>query len=138
MSPREKRCLDFVTAYLAGEGYSPSFEEIRAGMGFRSTTQVARLVDGLVRQGLLFRIPNKHRSLSLQPFEAPGLVSLYERTEKENYQVKIRQAGEVIATIANRVKNAQPLNYWELQRAAEYFKNVDQISRKFAWPKGGG
>ncbi len=65
MTPLEIRTLDFVRERIASTACAPTLEEIAAALGFASKSSARRLVDGLVRQGLLIRDPHRARNLSL-------------------------------------------------------------------------
>lgn len=53
MTPRQKQTLDFIARYKLLNGISPSYEEIRIGIGVKSRTQVHQFVNLLVEQGAL-------------------------------------------------------------------------------------
>ena len=65
MTPRQKECLDYVSAHVAEFGFSPTYEEICGKLQLASRSNVVRMVNELVRQGHLRRDPGKARGLLL-------------------------------------------------------------------------
>lgn len=63
MTPGQRRALDFIRAYCAARGQSPSYEEIRRALGLSHKSRVHGLVVGLEAQGELTRVPGHARSL---------------------------------------------------------------------------
>ena len=68
---KQRKLRDFVRSYIADMGYSPSFDDIALGMGYKSKSAVARTIARLVERGELTKIPDKARSLAL-----PAAISL--------------------------------------------------------------
>jgi len=58
---------DFISRFVAEQGYSPSFEEIRIGMKLNSLATVHKHVTNLEKKGLLTRDYNRSRSIDLLP-----------------------------------------------------------------------
>jgi|APSaa5957512535_1039671.scaffolds.fasta_scaffold219415_1 repressor LexA len=65
MTPRQKKCLDFIGDFWANEGYAPSYEEIAKGLKAKSKSSVSSLVKTLEQRGYLERIPHHARSIKL-------------------------------------------------------------------------
>ena len=63
MTPKQKKILDFIHAYLQREGYPPAQQEIARAFGFRSLGTVQNYLVRLEREGLLAREWNARRSL---------------------------------------------------------------------------
>jgi repressor LexA len=78
LTRRQREIYDYVKAFVADEGYSPSLEEIGAHFGLRSVATVHKHVQHLVEKGLLRKAWN--RSRSVEPVDEPEtgseLVSL--------------------------------------------------------------
>ena len=70
LTPGQDKLLVFIGGFIASRGYSPSFVEMKDGMGFTSTGAVASLVDGLEERGHIYRLPGRHRSIV--PTEIPS------------------------------------------------------------------
>ena len=63
MTKRQFDLLRYVLAYIDTNGFSPSYDEIREALGLASKSNVAVLVDALVKRGKLAKHPHKRRSL---------------------------------------------------------------------------
>ena len=71
MTPKQKKVLDFITAYRDRHGFAPSQQEIARGCGFNSLGTVQHYLKLLEREGTLSRRWNGRRSINLnQPAEA--------------------------------------------------------------------
>lgn len=55
MTPKQSELLDFIKAYTAEHGCSPSFEEMMHGLGLKSKSGVHRLLASLKEQGCISR-----------------------------------------------------------------------------------
>jgi repressor LexA len=64
---RQRELYDFISRFVAEQGYSPSFEEIRIGMKLNSLATVHKHVTNLEKKGLLTRDYNRSRSIDLLP-----------------------------------------------------------------------
>ena len=63
MTKRQSECLEFIKRFLKEQGFSPSYEEIRLGLGASSKSIVYRLVTALCDQGLVTRLPHRNRTV---------------------------------------------------------------------------
>lgn len=57
--------LEFIRDYQARYGASPSYDDIKKAMGFRSKSSVHRLVHGLADRGAISLLPDQARSIAL-------------------------------------------------------------------------
>ncbi|WP_263372212.1 transcriptional repressor LexA [Granulicella cerasi] len=64
---RQKEVLDFLAGFTTNHGYSPSYEEIAAGLGLNSLATVHKHVTNLQSKGLLQRAHNRSRSIDVIP-----------------------------------------------------------------------
>src|SRR5579875_2618740 len=64
---RQKEVLDFLSGFTSRNGYSPSYEEIAAGLGLNSLATVHKHVTNLQSKGLLQRAHNRSRSIDVLP-----------------------------------------------------------------------
>jgi len=64
---RQKDVIDFLSAFTTKNGYSPSYEEIAAGLGLNSLATVHKHVTNLQTKGLLQRAHNRSRSIDVLP-----------------------------------------------------------------------
>lgn len=69
---RQRQVYDFIADFLQRNGYSPSFEEIGAGMGLSSLATVHKHVSNLETKGLLHRDYNRSRSIDIIAPEGPA------------------------------------------------------------------
>ena len=64
---RQHELYDFLSRFVTEKGYSPSYEEIKKGMGLSSLATVHKHVTNLEKKGLLTRDYNRSRSIDLLP-----------------------------------------------------------------------
>jgi len=69
LTKRQRQVYDFIANFVARQGYSPSFEEIGAGLGLSSLATVHKHVSNLEEKGLLRRDFNRSRSIDLLPIK---------------------------------------------------------------------
>jgi len=62
---RQKEVYDFLQQFIEQHGYSPSFEEIGAGLGLSSLATVHKHLNNLQEKGLLKRDYNRSRSIDV-------------------------------------------------------------------------
>ncbi len=67
LTRRQRQLYDLIAGFVERHGYSPSFEEIREGMGLNSLATVHKHVTNLEKKGLLKRGYNRSRSIDLLP-----------------------------------------------------------------------
>src|SRR5436305_6698280 len=67
ITKRQRQIYDFISDFVQKNGYSPSFEEIREGMGLNSLATVHKHISNLETKGLLTRDYNRSRSIDLIP-----------------------------------------------------------------------
>lgn len=58
---------DFISEFVQKNGYSPSYDEIREGLGLSSLATVHKHISNLERKSLLTRDYNRSRSIDLLP-----------------------------------------------------------------------
>jgi repressor LexA len=77
LTRRQKEVLDFVTAFIKENRYSPSLEEIAGELGLVSVSTVHKHVSGLLEKGLLRRGWNQNRSLEpVKPEQRPRAAEI--------------------------------------------------------------
>src|SRR5881227_574110 len=67
LTKRQREIYDFIAKFVEKHGYSPSFEEIGAGMGLSSLATVHKHLTNLEKKGLLKRDYNRSRSIDVVP-----------------------------------------------------------------------
>ena len=60
---KQKEMLDYIEAFITQHGYSPSYREIRSGLGYNSVATVALHISNLVSRGHLVKRENAARTL---------------------------------------------------------------------------
>jgi repressor LexA len=65
LTRRQKQVFDFLVEFINKQGYSPSFEEIGAGLGVSSLATVHKHLQTLERKGFIRRGYNQSRSLEV-------------------------------------------------------------------------
>lgn len=100
LSNRQRTILAFIEEFLEENGYPPTYEEIRASLGFSTKSLVNHHLEVLEATGYLSRVPNTPRSIRLmQPrtFRVPKL-------------------GQIAAGLPISVGDPDPDDYLELTR----------------------
>ncbi len=67
LTPRQKQALDFIKAFIDEHEYSPTYEEIGAGLGIQSKGAVHGLIQRLERSGRVTITPATVRSIAVVP-----------------------------------------------------------------------
>lgn len=62
---KQRELLQFIEAFIAEHGYSPSYREIMVGLNYNSVATVALHVNSLIKRGHLLRRDGKARSLEV-------------------------------------------------------------------------
>ena len=65
LTPKARDTLDFIAAYIAQYGYSPSYEEIARGLGIASKGEIHRRVRLLELRGQITRLAGRARSIRI-------------------------------------------------------------------------
>jgi repressor LexA len=65
VTARMMSALKFIGRFVSENGFSPNFEEIKAGCGLTSKSQVHRLVHSLNDRNLIRSLPQQARSICL-------------------------------------------------------------------------
>src|SRR3974377_1309391 len=64
---RQREVYDFISRFVAEKGYSPSYEEIKEGLGLSSLATVHKHITNLEKKPLPTRDYNRSRSIDLLP-----------------------------------------------------------------------
>jgi len=67
LTKRQKQILDYLSQYIASNGYAPSFEEIAEHFSFNSLATVHEHLTNLERKGFIRRSHNESRSIEMIP-----------------------------------------------------------------------
>ena len=94
---RQRELLEFIADYMdTSDGISPSFEEMRIGVGLRSKSGVHRLITSLNERGYIRQL--YHRARSIEVIRMPD-------GSGPNYSISAIEAISLIAKIMARVPN---------------------------------
>jgi len=72
LTKRQREVLNFIAKFVEKNSYSPSFEEIGAGVGLSSLATVHKHVCNLEEKGMLKRAYNRSRSIDIVPQKTKG------------------------------------------------------------------
>ncbi|MBV9403748.1 MAG: hypothetical protein JO211_00280, partial [Acidobacteriaceae bacterium] len=78
LTRRQKEVMDFLSSFIERHGYSPSYEEIAAGLGLASLATVHKHVQALEAKQYVRRSYNHSRSL-----EVGDRYAVEERTRRQ-------------------------------------------------------
>ena len=77
LTKRQREILDFLSSYVDGQGYAPSFEEIAAKFSYSSLATVHEHLSNLERKGYIRRSYNESRAIEILPSHAaPRAIEL--------------------------------------------------------------
>lgn len=77
LTSAQKQVFDFIRDYIGRNGYSPSFEEVRLHMGFKSLNSVYKHLKQLERRGYITTPEkNKKRGLDLVSLHATSAAAI--------------------------------------------------------------
>lgn len=99
LTPRQKEVLDFLVEYTERNGYSPSFEEIAAGLKLASLATVHKHITALEQKGYLKRRYNESRSIEVSPE--------YRAAERE--RVQSQRGGHLEVPLLGRIAAGAPV-----------------------------
>lgn len=99
LTPRQKEVLDFLVDYIGRHGYSPSFEEIAAGLKLSSLATVHKHISALEQKGYVRRRFNESRSVEVSP----------EYLEAERERLEMRHGGHREVPLLGRIAAGSPV-----------------------------
>ncbi|HNY25758.1 MAG TPA: transcriptional repressor LexA [Candidatus Sumerlaeota bacterium] len=109
LTKRQREILTFLDDFIAAKGYSPSLEEICAGLGLSSLATVHVHLKNLDEKRMIRRMPNRGRSIELTP---AGLKWRAQKTEKKT-------AGWIAIPLLGRVAAGTPIEAIETPEQIE-------------------
>jgi repressor LexA len=114
LTKRQRQVYDFIADFVARQGYSPSFEEIGAGLGLSSLATVHKHISNLEEKGLLKRDFNRSRSIDLLPVKA--------RTRQATAALELPLVGRIAAGLpVEQLENPESISLADLTRSREVF-----------------
>lgn len=99
LTPRQKEVLDFLAAYIERHGFSPSFEEIAAGLNLSSLATVHKHISALEQKGYVRRRFNESRSIEVS--------RSYLEAERE--RLEARHEGQKEVPLLGRIAAGRPV-----------------------------
>jgi repressor LexA len=118
ITKRQREVYDFIHDFVQQHGYSPSFEEIGAGLGLSSLATVHKHVSNLERKGLLKRDYNRSRSIDVLP--ARGLLRKQPRPAPPEFALPLLgriAAGQPIEA----VQQGETISLGDITRSKDVF-----------------
>jgi len=117
ITKRQRQVYDFIHDFIQGQGYSPSFEEIGAGMGLSSLATVHKHITNLEKKGLLKRDYNRSRSIDVLPIR--GLMR--RQTPKPAPNLAWPLLGIAAGQPIEAVQNAETISLGDITRSKDVF-----------------
>lgn len=117
ITKRQRQLYDFISDFVQKHQYSPSFEEIRQGMGLNSLATVHKHVSNLEKKGLLTRAYNRSRSIDLLPPKGRLKQAMSVNTTMVLPLLGRIAAGQPIEA----VENAETISLGDFVRSKEVF-----------------
>ncbi len=114
---RQRQVYDFISEFYQKNQYSPSFDEIRQGMGLSSLATVHKHISNLEKKGLLTRDYNRSRSIDLLPPKGRLKQSMSVNTAMVLPLVGRIAAGQPIEA----VQNPETISLADFVRSKEVF-----------------
>jgi repressor LexA len=117
ITKRQREVYDFISAFVQKNGYSPSYEEIKHGLGLNSLATVHKHISNLEKKDLLTRDYNRSRSIDLLPPKGRLKQAMSVNTTMVLPLVGRIAAGQPIEA----VENAQTISLADFVRSKEVF-----------------
>ncbi len=67
LTKKQRHVIDYISSFQELHGYSPSYEEIAEGLGYRSKGTVHKHLKNLLEKGVITKEWNKSRSIDIVP-----------------------------------------------------------------------
>ena len=109
LTRRQKDVLDFIAGFIEKHGYSPSYEEIAAGLELASLATVHKHISALTSKGYLRRSFNQSRSVEVAP-----------KFFEEMQSGPGRAAPRVEVPLAGRIAAGAPVETFENQEVLSF------------------
>ena len=66
MTPKQKRIFDYIVAYIADNGYAPTYRDIMKKFHLRSTSSIARYMTQFEQQELIYKRHGRNREFVIR------------------------------------------------------------------------
>lgn len=108
LTRRQKEVLDLIARFVDDKGYSPSYEEIAAGLGLASLATVHKHISALEAKNYLKRGFNQSRSIEV----GPRYMQEMRRMRQESHALEIPLRGRIAAGLpVEAVEQHSTLNF---------------------------
>jgi SOS-response transcriptional repressor LexA len=132
LTPREKKVLIFLRAHVARYGVAPSYREVCAATGIRSTSNVAYIIDTLAAHKFIKRVGSARRVelLQTEDYHLPNCDC--DGCARARYLVDLKlvqalQVGPEIS-LARKLVGLRPLSH--LARIDFAYRDNSRVRRK--------
>ena len=88
---KQKIMLDFIDAFVKGNGYSPTFREIMQALDYKSVSTVAKHIDNLIARGWLVKRDGEARSLEVVVLGDDSMPIDSSDTHKQWFESLVKQ-----------------------------------------------
>jgi repressor LexA len=112
-SKKQQELFEYISGFIKGNGYGPSYREIMRALDYKSVSTVAVHVDGLIACGKLRKKDNSARSLEVvvegpeQPANIEHIAWL-EREIKKHQEKDTEKAKHEVIVLQNALKILNP------------------------------
>jgi repressor LexA len=112
-SKKQQELFEYISGFIKGNGYGPSYREIMRALDYKSVSTVAVHVDGLIACGKLRKEDNSARSLEVvadgpeQPANVEHITWL-EREIKKRQEKDTEKAKHEAMVLQNALKILNP------------------------------
>ena len=127
ITPKQKAVLDFVTAFINDNGYSPSIAEISKATKLKSRSSVHAMLNRLISRGLLLKTNYEARSLQLPPDEDnnPAIEAL--RDQLASVRIWIKDKEEWDRFYRANPNHADNSEFYAPKVAQSYAVMIDKV-----------
>jgi len=116
ITKRQREVYDFISEFVAGKGYSPSFEEIGEALGLSSLATVHKHISNLESKGLLKRDYNRSRSIDVVPMRGKA------KTPPPDTRFELPLVGRIAAgRPVEQVEQPETISLTDFTRAKDVF-----------------
>lgn len=86
---KQQELLEFIQNFIGSKGYSPSYREIKAGLGYNSVATVSLHINNLIKRGHLQKRDHSARSLEVVKAKIDEPIATKQlKTSEEKWLVK--------------------------------------------------
>lgn len=116
LTKRQREVYDFIRSFIEKKGYSPSFEEMCAGLKLNSLATVHKHLTNLEKKGLVRRDHNRSRAIDIVP-ERKAKIFVAHLQETSLPLVGVIAAGRPLETY----ENPETISLQDVTRSKDVF-----------------